>query len=110
MPATVVQGISVGSWNTKPMPDGPAVQLRAIVPALGVDQAGDQAQQRGFAAAGRTDQRDKTTGRDGEIDRSERRCAGWKRLGDAAEGQRDGRVRGQRAAPLGRKSVVKARR
>ena len=58
LPNTVAQGISVGSWNTKPMP-----RLRAAPSLPGhraarrLAQARDDAERRRLAAAGRAEQR-----------------------------------------------------
>ena len=64
---TVAQGISVGSWNTKPMlagRRGSSVRASRSLPRVGSLKPGDHAQRRRLAAARRPEQRQELAARE----------------------------------------------
>ena len=86
--STVAHGISVGSWNTKPI--RPAVRRRGLVgpvdrAARRRAQARDQPQRGRLAAARRPEQRHELARPDIEIETIERRHAARERLADIVE-------------------------
>ena len=78
---TLAQGSSVGSWKTKPMSDAAAAPLprQSSRPEVGVDEAGDDAQRRRLAAAGRPEQAQEIA-LSGSSDR--RRCSAVDAVGE----------------------------
>ena len=88
--ATVSQGSSRGSWKTMPTAGcGSAIASpsRRIAPALARSRPGDEAQQRGLAAARAADERHDLALLDGEGDVGERARAVRIGLGEVLEGQ-----------------------
>ena len=86
---TLAHGISVGSWNTKPMGCRPSAFVGAMGNVHGAcarrAEPRDQPQRGRLAAAGRPEQRDELAVADIEIERPERGHAVVIDLGDAAQ-------------------------
>ena len=101
--ATLAQGISVGSWNTKPISAARhCAAIRTVPPADGRAQARDDAQRRRLAAAGRAEQRDEFARSHVEIEAVERNRAAVEGLADAA--QRDDGADAAARCHFGRRS------
>ena len=91
--AAFAQGISVGSWNTKPISprwSSPAAPGQSTAPAARLGEARDDPQRRRLAAAGGAEERHELARADVEIEAGERRRAVREGLANAAQRDQGG--------------------